>query len=166
MIEQLIEKVWHRLFKSESYKAEVVSVDKESNTCMVKDVRTGTERKAKLTTIEEVKNVQFVIYPAVGSLVTCGSLYNNQAQAFVQQIHEVDEIIWRDGSEGGMIKPATFLNELDKTNKAVQAMLDMFNTWAPVSGDGGGALKTLATNNLGDEETGDFSEVQDDKFNL
>ena len=113
MIEQLIEKVWHRLFKSESYKAEVVSVDKESNTCMVKDVRTGTERKAKLTTIEEVKNVQFVIYPAVGSLVTCGSLYNNQAQAFVQQDRVVQQVVHLDESDHGAVLHGAVLHGAD-----------------------------------------------------
>lgn len=165
-LEKVIEHIFRRLFRSENYKAEVISVDKEANTCLVKDAESNVERRAKLSVIEQTKEVQLIIYPEVGSIVICGSLYNNQAQAVVLQVHEVDEIIWRDGSQGGILKTLSFLQELEKTNQVVNALLESFNQWAVVPADGGAALKTLATQKLPDKEVGDFSDVQDEKFKV
>ena len=166
MTEVIFNKLFGLVFQSENYTAKVLSVDKDLNICLVLDDRTGTERRARLNVIEKVDDTQLVVYPVPNSLVTCGSIYNNRAQAVVLQVHSVDEISWKRGQRGGILIPDVFLQQLNKTNESVQAILDVFNNWSPIPMDGGTALKTLSSALLTGKTVGDFSNVQDDQFKL
>lgn len=155
-----------RMFQSQLYLADVQSINKDDQTVTVIEQGYKVERICRLNAIMKDDDTLLVIYPKVGSVVMCGTLYNNKAAGLVLQVHSVDEIVWRKGERGGMLIPDVFLEELNKTNDYLAALKDATGTLATV-------LDSIATGTseafelaMSLQQLGDFSNVQDDKFRL
>jgi hypothetical protein len=75
-----------------------------------------------------------------------------------------DQVVFNDGANGGLVNWPDVKAELDKTNAVVNAIKNSLLNFIPVPGDGGAALKTLATTNVGVLTTGDFNGKEDEKI--
>jgi hypothetical protein len=170
MIEELIKRVAGRLIHIINFEAEVISVDDAKDTCVVKPVDGPQLEGVKLKSILSDAESKFVIYPKLGSYVTCSILQNIPTECYVTQFSEIDKVTWNceeivinGGSNGGLVNWTAVKAELDKTNAVVSAMAEALKNFIPVGGDGGAALKTLATTNLTGKNVGNFDNKEDTK---
>lgn len=98
--------------------------------------------------------------PAEGSLVlVCMA---NDTLGFVVLTSELSEVIFFDGSLGGIVKANELKTQLDKTNDVLQAVVDSLKNWVVVPSDGGAALKTFFNTQLGPKTVGNFSNIKND----
>jgi hypothetical protein len=98
--------------------------------------------------------------PAEGSMVlVCMA---NETLGFVVLTSELDEVVYFDGSLGGIVKANELKTQLDKTNEVLQAVVDSLKNWVPVTSDGGAALKTFFNTTLGIKTVGDFTDIKND----
>ena len=67
------------------------------------------------------------------------------------------------GANESMVKGDTLKNELDKTNSVVQAIINVFNKWVPVSMDGGSALKVAMKIGLTGKSLGNYEKIKSEK---
>ena len=56
-----------------------------------------------------------------------------------------NEVIFNGGDLGGMVKVIELTAKLNKVESDLNTIKGAFETWVPVAGDGGAALKTAAT---------------------
>jgi hypothetical protein len=61
-----------------------------------------------------------------------------------------------------MAKTETLIEELNKTNAVLSAILTAINSWAPVPNDGGAAFKTLLTSALSGKQIGNYSGIKNE----
>lgn len=122
--------------------------------------------KAKLSQVGGIE-----IVPKVGSTLLVGIINNDDRQAFVLMVSEVESILLSSetpiklqGDElGGLVVADRIREELNKTKAMVDAIAQSLLNWSPVAQDGGAALKALATSNLSGKTTGNYSDIENSK---
>lgn len=145
----------------QTFTADVVSVDQSSLTCVVQPADGPELSDVRLkAAIDNVKEGA-VEFPTVGSSVLVGIIGNDENTAFLLKCSNVDKVMFYDGLKGGLINIQTLIMELNKTNAVVNAIKTSLTSWTPVSGDGGAALKALASSQLSGKSTGDFTTMED-----
>lgn len=111
---QVITYMVNRLRKPDAV-CEVLSVDKEKDTCHVKDTGTGYEvTKARLLSVADSFEKKFVVYPKVGSLVSIAYLFASADKAIVIKYSETESILLNGDEFGGLVKADVLKTELDK----------------------------------------------------
>lgn len=139
----------------------VNSVDKTLNTCDVSPLDGDAEIfDVKLIATESQKG--FIKYPVKGSNVII--TFIDKDTAFLSLCTEVEEVIYHDGSNGGLININTLISELNKNNQILTAIKDGFTNFIPIPNDGGAALKSLMLSSLAILPVGDFSNMEDETF--
>jgi hypothetical protein len=147
-------------------------IDSDNYTCTVKPVQED------MADILDVK-IQPVLKPSMGIRIIpkVGSYVyvtmENETSGYISLYSEIEKIeiddtlvVVNGGKNGGLIKYNTFSAELEKTNQAVNLILQTLNSWVPVASDGGAALKTLVTSNLSSSTVGDFSQIEDQTIKI
>jgi hypothetical protein len=141
----------------------VQSVDDDKLTCVVVPLDGPEILDVRLKAgIDEVQD-GLVQKPTIGSIVLVALIGNDQDTRFVIAFSSVDQTLFNGGLNGGLINIQTLITELGKTNSLVNAIKDSLSNWVPVPNDGGAALKNLVNANLPGKNTGDFSDMEDDK---
>lgn len=87
--------------------------------------------------------LQFMILPADNSAVIIQPISDNDF--YVSQYSVVAKIMAGDGSLGGMVEVINLTTKLNNLESLLNKIVNSVNTWVPVAGDGGAALKTLIT---------------------
>ena len=147
---------------------EVVSVNEDDLTAIVKELRTGLDFLVKLNAGKTEKKV--IVIPKVGSFVLVGIIYNSKQSRFIVSVSEVDKVIidaetsvvFNGGENGGLCITPTLKTELDKNNAILTAILNVLNG-APVMEPGTApsnmlqtALKTAVTG----KQVGDITHIE------
>jgi hypothetical protein len=65
--------------------------------------------------------------------------------AYVALWSELEEIVFFDGENKGMVKVSELVEKLNTVENDLNTLKNLFATWITVPNDGGAALKTLAT---------------------
>ena len=104
-----------------------------------------------------------VEFPKKGSSVLIALIGNEDIDCVVIKCSEVDKVVLFGGQNGGLINIKTLIEELNKTNQAVQTLIDLYSNWTPVPNDGGTALKTIAGTSLATVVLGDYTNMEDIK---
>lgn len=143
--------------------ATVKSVDTANLTCVVELADETEIPDVRLkAAIDGVKDGMVQI-PAVDSTVLVAMIGNNISTRFVLALSVVEETLFNNGDNGGLINIQTLITELNKTNELVNALKDSITGFTPVPNDGGNALKLYATTQTSGKATGDFSNMEDVK---
>lgn len=85
----------------------------------------------------------FLLIPSVDSIVTVS--FKTNEDAFVSMVSLVDKIYLNGNDYGGLVEVLPLITKLNNLENLVNKLVDSLNTWIPVSGDGGAALKALIT---------------------
>lgn len=167
---EAIRKIVLPLIKDQSVKAKVLSIDKTNNVCDVEPISGGAKYlDVKLTAINGETKSKIISYPKIGSEVIISIIKNNEANAYVSQVSEVesflvenekckvlikedgsvnidsDNIVINGGDFGGLIKVDELKKQLDKNTNTLKAIQNVFNAWVVAPGDGGSVLKGAST---------------------
>lgn len=143
--------------------ATVKSVDTENLTCVVELTDETEISDVRLKAAIDGVQDGIVQIPAVDSTVLVASIGNKVSVRCIIMVSEVSEVLINGGDNGGLINIQTLIAELNKTNAVVDALKDSLLNWTPVPNDGGQALKTYAGTQLAGKDTGDFSNMEDEK---
>ena len=100
--------------------------------------------------------------PKVGSVVIVKMI--SDVSGFVAMFSQLDNIQFLDGSFGGLTKTPELKTQLDKTKEVVDAIKDSLTNWTTVPNDGGAALKTFFAGQIAGKDTGDYSDIENDKI--
>ncbi len=104
-----------------------------------------------------------LIVPKVGSKVIVTMV--NTTLGYVSCYGEVEEIIFLNGDNGGVVKVSDLVTKLNNLENDINNLKSLIGAWVPVLGDGGTALKTALTTWFGDPLTPTTeSELENDKF--
>jgi len=129
---------------------EVVSVDMALRTCVVTVMSGETEYEIPDVQLQASADDGFIIYPAVGSTVIVAN--EIKMPCYVVMYSEVSKVLasqplWQfnDGKNKGIVKVIELTEKVNALENLMNDLQDKFNAWAPLAGDGGGALKTILT---------------------
>ena len=141
----------------------VISIDKELNTCDVEPINKGADLLDVKLTATEGNKKGIIIYPKIGTNVLVTFLDNENS--FVSMCTEIDEIIYNEGTNGGLINIETLISELDKNNMILNAIKTVVSSPIPEAGNGApSALGTALNSALGSLQIGSFNSMEDEKF--
>jgi len=118
----------------------------------------------RLTATSENKNECVVLFPKNGSYVLISLIKNNSQNNYVSLFTEIDEIQLRGDQYGGLTQHDNLVTQLNMTKALVDAIKNVMLTWVPVANDGGAALKALATSTLASLNTGNYSNLSNEKI--
>lgn len=106
MLEELIQRLFERFFRSAHFTATVLSVDKAQGVCTVQE-EGGPEREGvRLVAVTGGYTSRFVVFPAVGSDVTVAVRYNRSTELYVAQCSEIEEITAQVGAFNWVLNKA------------------------------------------------------------
>jgi len=139
----------------------ITNIDKALNTCDVAPLD-GEAEILDVKLIATESQTGLIQYPFEGSSVII--TFIDKDTAFLSMCTDIEEVIYHDGSNGGLININTLISELNKNNQILTAIKDGFTNFIPVANDGGAALKALMISSLSILPVGDFSSMEDETF--
>jgi hypothetical protein len=171
MIEELIKKIAGRMFHVINFEAEVVSVDQDKDTCVVQAVDGDKIDEVKLKSILSDQESKFVLYPKVGSFVTCSILQNLPTECYVSQYSEIDKVVWNceeiiinGGDKGGLVNWTDAKAQHDLVKNFITAFKNTLTTPIPEAGNGAPSAFQAALNTaLGSIQAPNFDNLEDTK---
>ena len=119
----------------------VVSVDEASKTVKVSLVNGEDIDDVRLQQVPG--DLGILLKPAVDSLVIVA--FTDNTTAYVSMFSELEELVFQNGVNGGLIKIDDLVTKLNDLNTKYNDLVTRLLTWVPVPGDGGTALKTILT---------------------
>lgn len=147
------------------FPAEVLEVDKAALTCVVSPIN-GAEMfdvrlKASINTVKD----GIVEFPVEGTTVLVCLIGNDPEMGFVAAVDEVETVLMFGGKNGGLTITPKLVEELNKTNQLINALLGVING-APVLEPGNGVASALQASLKGaitGKELGDYSKIENEK---
>ncbi len=128
-MEELIDIIDNRIKRLSKAVVTVGTVKKvNGNTCDVEREGLPTLHDVRLNAIEDNINNPITIIPKQGSKVLVGIIENNESEAFVLQYSEIDFVILRGDTHGGLIKINDLVNKLNTVENAINQLVQDFNT--------------------------------------
>ncbi|WP_286747844.1 hypothetical protein [Roseivirga sp. UBA1976] len=146
------------------FPAEVQEVDKEALTCVVSPINGAEMFDVRLKASVNSVTDGIVQFPVEGTTVLVCLIGNDPELGFVAAVDEVDEVLMFGGENGGLTITPKLVEELNKTNARIDAIVESLTGFMPVPNDGGAALKTYANAQLAGKANGDFSEIENEKI--
>jgi len=142
----------------------VLSVDETNRTCEVEPIDGSAGIPETRLQANINLNSGFILFPAIDShVVVC---FLNKNAAFVALFSEVDKVHLRGDQLGGLIKVEDLVTRLNNVENDLNDLKTVFNSWTPVSQDGGAALKTAAGTWFGSQiETTEKSHIENTNVN-
>jgi hypothetical protein len=141
----------------------VDSVDKTLNTVDVSPIDGDAELLDVKLIADESATTGFIAYPVEGSNVIV--TFIDKDSAFISMTTEIEEVVFRNGTNGGLININTLIAELNKNNLILEALKKIVS--APIAEAGNGAPSALGTALNGAFSSlliGDFSKMEDETF--
>jgi hypothetical protein len=148
------------------FPAKVTAVS--GNTCevLVDDNTTLTDVRLLAVINSETSNM--LITPKVGSYVLVTDLSGGKLNDLaVLQFSEIEKITINGGTLGGLTNTPKLVEELDKTNDLLEAIINVINSTVPITEPGNGAASALQAalkTAIASKQLGDFSEIEDTKI--
>jgi len=158
----------------------VTSVDRDARTCEVEREDAPQLYDVRLNAFLESGNDVITVYPQKGSKVLCAIIEGDQADAYVLDCTDIEEIsgqigdvkvkmtaggiVFNDGKLGGMVKGNELKKQLDKLTKRVDGIIQAIENGIAVPQDGGTSLQktiVIGLKLLTDKE--DFGQLENDK---
>lgn len=141
--------------------AKVVSVSESEKTCSVEIINGEDLDDVRLQQVSS--STGLLIKPAVNSIVIIN--WTDKTTAYVAMFSQIDEVLFQDGTNGGLIKISDLVSRLNDLEGLFTTLQNDFNTWVVVPTDGGLALKTLITSSFGiasipNSQDSDFENVK------
>jgi hypothetical protein len=93
--------------------------------------------------LSSVPSGDFVMFPAEGSVV--GVVMRGESDGWVVMYGSIDSIQWGDGANDGLIKINDLVTKLNNLENDINSLKTAMSTWIVVAGDGGAALKAIAS---------------------
>jgi len=156
----------------------VTSVDRDTRTCEVEREGAPQLYDVRLNAFLESGNDVITVYPKKGSKVLCTTIEGDQADAYILDCTDIEEIsgqigdvkikmttdgiVFNEGKIGGMVKANELKTQLDKLTKRVDDLINALKSTTPDSA--GGTFKASLTPLLSliiNKE--DFSKIENDK---
>lgn len=145
--------------------AKVTKVDLEALTCDCEPIGKPELFDVRLKAgIDQVTD-GIVEVPKVGSMVMVSMIGKSKTDAVVVLASQVSEVVMFGGQNGGLTITPKLVEELNKTNELLNALLDVIKG-APVLEPGNGAASVLQTQMktaVADKELGDYSKIENEK---
>lgn len=133
----------------------------------------------KIRVVEDDNEAGVMIYPVIDSVVLVGLI--DDTDAYLLQCSEVERmviktenfrlevdaqgnVVFNNGTNSGLVILPKLAIEIEKLNSYLNAIKQTFNSFVPVPGDGGAALKTAMSAALATLPFADLSEVGNDKI--
>jgi hypothetical protein len=166
-IRQLLYEMGRGVGPAPTMLAKVTSVDEAENTCVLTDDQTNLpyEDVRLRPVLDATKSITLI--PKVGTWALAVRI-EDEDEWMVIAVGEADkilinspEVIFNDGTKGGLVNWPEVKAELDKTNLVVNALVQSLTNWTPVANDGGAALKTFAGIQLAGKAVGDYNGKED-----
>ena len=146
-----------------SFTGEVVDVSEAESKGIVKVKFNKLTYKVRLKSIVDNNSQGIFVVPVEGSMVYCVPehtatnryvmakcntwskiiISSNNVQMVISD--DDDEIKLNDGSLGGLVVISDLVSKLNTLESDINTLKNVFSGWAPVSQDGGTALKTAAS---------------------
>jgi hypothetical protein len=83
-----------------------------------------------------------MVKPAVGSDCIIAIIDGESSVAWLLCTDEADEMVFRDGKNGGLINIDDLVMKINTIEKEINNLKTVFSSWVTVPNDGGAALKT------------------------
>lgn len=140
----------------------------------VKDVEVATCTVAPISGGEDITGVKYVVEesgvkytPKEGALALVGIDRVNKIQCryyliMCNKFTLIQIAVDGAGELYSMAKTEKLIEELNKTNAVVNALKNALLNFIPVAGDGGAALKTLATTQVGLLSLGEYAGIKNE----
>ena len=148
-LEAVITEAIHKVISAKEYsvitEGVVVAVDKVAKTCDITREDLPEIFHIRLSAIVDARGT-FTMYPKVGSVVLVGIVENVVTDAVVLSVSEVDDIIFNDGTNGGLVIVGEAVSQIQEIKDDLNSLKTAVGGWIPVPQDGGAALKTALTN--------------------
>lgn len=147
------------------FPADVVEVDVDSLTCTVLPINGAELFNVRLKASVNGVMDGVVEIPAIDSSVLICLIGNNPEAAFVAKVDAVDKVIMFGGDNGGLTITPKLVQELNKTNQLIEALLQVING-APVPEPGSGAASALQASLKGaitGKQLGDYSAIENER---
>lgn len=123
--------------------AVVESVDQSTRTCVVTVVAGRVANQIPDVRLMATVDDGILCIPTIGSNVTI--LVSTYSDPYITSFSSIDSIILRGGDLGGLVKLLIALSSFNQLEKDLNNLKNLISGWAPISGDGGAALKTILT---------------------
>ena len=118
----------------------VNSVDRDKKTCEVTIDRDEIILYDVLLSPDD-SDMGILLIPKTGSNVVVSTMFDDDTQNYVTMTGEVDQVIIRGGSLGGLIRINDLVEKVNAIEDDINSLKQVFSTWSPVAQDGGAALK-------------------------
>lgn len=130
--------------------AEVTSVDIAYRICSCVVIDGHTEYELPTVKLMAVVDDGLLIEPSIGSIVKV--IFSQNIEPFVCQYSEIENITidaktsikFNDGTFGGLVKISELVDKINKIEKDINSLKNVFSTWIVAPSDGGAALKTAS----------------------
>lgn len=152
MEEYILEQLKEQLKpESNSFKAKVLTVDKDSSICKVELFGNAdlVYDKVSLKAINDGRKSGMILFPAVGSSVI---IEQSDGEWFVRMFSELDpelSVSVNGGELGGLPITLNLVKCLNTIEQDLNSLKQAIQSWAPVPQDGGASLKSSLVNWLG-----------------
>ncbi len=167
--EEKIEQAFVSLIESmvpvQTLPAQVTAVDVEKATCDVEFIdKDLAPHRAVHLFAGTTTDTGLLIIPKLRSFVYVSIVNNNEQWAFVTLYTAIEEIRLRGDEFGGLIKINELVKRMNAIEKDLNTLKTAFKSWIVAPGDGGTALKLIATgwydNNLPITKKQDFENTK------
>lgn len=160
----------------------VLSVDEDKLTCIVKPIGGDPEIKARLKSAVDEKEGYFLLIPEVDSSVLVGLINNDETKSFVLSFGQLSKLhvligsqrlvmnsegwVFNEGNNGGLTITPKLVQELEKTNQLIQAILTVINGASiPEPGNGSpSALQVALKSAIVGKSLGNYSSIENDEI--
>lgn len=119
----------------------VVSVDEDEKTAKISLANGEDIDGVRLQQVPSDTGI--FLKPLVGSVVIVA--FTDNTTAYISMFSELEELVFQDGVNGGLIKIDDLVAKLNDLNTKYNDLTTRLLAWVPVPGDGGTALKTILT---------------------
>lgn len=123
------------------YDGEIVSVDKNKRTCVVRVTSGNTANELTARLMASVDD-GFLCIPTVDSTVVI--ICSKQVSPLVILFSEIDEVVIRGGDKKGLAVLDSLVDRFNNIEQDINNLKTVFSSWSPIPNDGGAALKTAA----------------------
>ncbi len=142
----------------------VIAVDKKNKTCDVKLISGGELLDVRLTAVVDNGKKKFLMIPELDSSVLCSPVLESNVDYFVSAFSDIQEVIFQDGFNKGMVKVKELTERLNLIETAFNSLKNEFIKHIhPISGPSTGTVtppplvENLTKTKIQDLENKNFS---------
>jgi hypothetical protein len=149
-IKELIQTLMKDQIKTQVLVGKIINVDESKMICDIDLQNAPDMLDVRLRAVIDKVEKGILIIPKKGSYVLVGLIDNKKESAFICKYSEVEKVkilcddikLGGDGF-GGLVKSEKVASEINDLKSDMNTLKNLFTAWAPVTQDGGAALKEI-----------------------